>query len=141
MSIKQLLFIILQCTWGFFQTLIGALFFVRLVARKHYVYHGAIVTYWNMESSVSLGMFIYVSEGWKELERRKVVAHEYGHCVQSLVLGPLYFIVILLPSMLWCQLKVFERFRKRRNISYYDLGIEKSASDLGERFTGEVAAR
>ncbi|MBQ4284331.1 MAG: hypothetical protein IJB96_10450 [Lachnospira sp.] len=138
---KKVLFIIWQCTWGFYQTLIGAIIFLRLIRRKHYMYHGAIVTYWNIEVSVSLGLFIFVTEGRREPRRQMIVVHEYGHCIQSLILGPFYLLFIGLPSMLWCQLKVFERLRKKKNMSYYDMGIEKSASNLGERFTGEVAER
>lgn len=105
------------------------------------MYHGAVVTYWNVEASLSLGLFVFVTEGRKEPRRQRILVHEYGHCIQSLILGPLYLPLVALPSMLWCQLKAFERLRVRKNMSYYDMLIEKSASDLGEKTTREVAER
>jgi hypothetical protein len=46
---------------------------------------------------VSLGEYIIVSSGYTS---KNVIAHEYGHSRQSLMLGPLYLIVIGLPSAL-----------------------------------------
>ncbi len=138
---RKALFIIWQCTWGFMQTTAGAIIFLCLIGRKHYMYHGAVVTYWRVEASLSLGLFVFITEGRREPRRQKILVHEYGHCIQSLILGPLYLPFVALPSMLWCQLKVFERMRDRKNMSYYDMPIEKSASDLGEKVTKEVAER
>lgn len=55
------------------------------------------------------------------------VKHEYGHTRQSLYLGPLYLIVIGLPSLIWAGLKKFT-FKK---INYYSFFTEKWADKLG----------
>lgn len=62
--------------------------------------------------SVSLGQYIVLSRG----ANRVTMKHEMGHCVQSVVLGPLYLIVIGLPSIAWATLKKNGMFGGR---SYY----------------------
>lgn len=138
---KKFLFIIWQCLWGFFQTLAGAAVCLVLLKKEHKMYHGAVLTYWNLETSLSLGLFIFVTGNRPESERRSIEVHEYGHCIQSLILGPLYLPVIVLPSALWCRVGTFRKMRLKKNMSYYDMPIEKSASNLGERITGDAAAR
>lgn len=62
----------------------------------------------------------------------RMARHEYGHTLQSLLLGPLYLLVIGLPSFLWCQLPFFQERRKRRHISYYSFFPERWADALGK---------
>ena len=40
----KVLYIILQCTWGIFQTFLGFVIFLLHYKSKHYSYHGSIVT-------------------------------------------------------------------------------------------------
>ena len=56
---KKALFIILQCTWGLFQTLIGLGFFLALRKRPHRMYKGCIETQWDHWGGLSLGLFIF----------------------------------------------------------------------------------
>ena len=51
----------------------------------------------NMHGGISLGNFVYLRPPVYE----KMVRHEYGHCIQSRLLGPFYLLVIGLPSLLW----------------------------------------
>ena len=69
----------------------------------------------------------------EELSDRLLV-HEYGHTVQSLLLGPLYLIVIGIPSVLWG----FLGSKKRRDdqIPYGAFFTERWANSLGEWVTG-----
>jgi hypothetical protein len=60
---------------------------------------------------------------------RDYMAHEYGHTVQSRRLGPLYLLVIGLPSIIWAG--CFESYRKKHNISYYSFYTERFADKLG----------
>ena len=46
---------------------------------------------------VSLGHYVLLGD--YSLERPDVLAHEYGHSRQSLILGPLYLLLIGLPSI------------------------------------------
>lgn len=137
-----------QCTWGILQTLLGLIVFLANVKRKHYVYHGAIVTEWSDMSSVSLGMFVFVTAEpyfYKKLEGKyskeelssRLLVHEYGHTIQSLILGPLYLIAIGIPSTLWGWLPNLAQTRKTEQISYFSFFTERWANSLGEKVTGE----
>lgn len=127
------------------QTFVGFILFLANIRRRHFFYHGAIVTVWGSLSSVSLGMFLFVAGAGKRGERgaegerepsRALVVHEYGHTIQSLLLGPLYLPVIGLPSLIWANLPVF--VQKRRNgVPYSAFWTESGANRLGERATGE----
>ena len=60
--------------------------------------------------------------------------HEYGHTWQCLVLGPLYYLVVAIPSAFWCN--VMGGWRKKHNVSYYKLYCEAWANAWGQKFTG-----
>jgi len=145
---KRILYCIWQCTWGFLQSAIGALVFILHIRGKHYFYHGAVITEWKNKSSISLGMFVYVTNepyfygklkneySMEELSNRLLV-HEYGHTIQSLILGPIYLIVIGIPSTLWGFIPSLNKKRKNEEISYFSFFTEKWANYLGERVTGQ----
>ncbi len=142
---KLFLYRLWQCTWGILQTLMGFAVFLLHSGDRHFVYHGAVVTVWKSKSSMSLGMFVFVTpvpyfaEKYKdsisaeELSERLLV-HEYGHTIQSLMLGPLYLPVIGIPSTLWGFLGA-ER-RRKQQIPYGAFFTESWANRLGERVTG-----
>lgn len=132
-----ILYVLIQCTWGLLQTLAGFVVFLINIRQPHEFYRGCISTVWNKEHlGVSLGLFIFVEPGSKTLLVR---THEYGHTFQSLVLGPFYFPVVGLISVVWANLPYFRRKRKEKKIKYTACFIESSASRIGERVTGEKA--
>ncbi len=134
---KKILFVFLQCTWGIVPTMIGAIFFWKLRKYPHRIYRGCIETQWNTRSGLSLGLFIFTpNDGIPDAEKIRV--HEYGHCIQSIVLGPL-FVVVGLISLLWGRLPYFEKRRKEKNLPYTSCFVEAWASKWGEMATGEVA--
>lgn len=141
-SMKYLIFALIQCTWGFFQTLCGFVLFLIHRKEKHFYYKGAIVSEWKYPTSLSLGLFvfvtkqrIYIQNYTREEVAHRILVHEYGHTIQSLLLGPFYFLVIGIPSLLWCSLPFFETYRRKKNISYYSLYTEKWANYCGEKIT------
>lgn len=143
---KRFLFALLQCTWGLPQTLAGLAVFLwcRRQKRPASLYHGAVVTRWGRGESLSLGLFVFVTEnppGPAALPRQqkaaRLLVHEYGHCVQSLFLGPLYLPVIAAPSGVWCNSRRLQRRRRERNLSYYSFYTERWANALAERVLGE----
>ena len=79
--------------------------------------------------AVSLGMFIFIFRDYSK-NKEQLVKHEYGHSIQSKILGPLFLLVIGLPSIIWAA--AFKKFRRKRNISYYALYTEKWADKLGQ---------
>ena len=145
---NRILYRICQCTWGIFQTLLGFAVYMMCGGCEHFNYHGSIVTIWKMRSSVSLGMFVFITsepffapkfEGQfsaEELSERLLV-HEYGHTIQSMILGPLYLLVIGIPSMLWGFLG--GKRRREKQIPYGAFFTERWANRLGERATGELS--
>jgi len=86
---------------------------------------------------VSIGMFVFMNpargEGWVHDTR----IHEFGHCVQSILLGPLYWLVVALPSILWCNLPPVVRWRKEKDVSYYTLYCEGWANVWGAAWSKE----
>ena len=106
---------------------------LALRGAPHRSYRLSCVTSWKMGSGLSLGLFVFVPRGAEGC----LVVHEYGHTVESMILGPLYLPLVVVPSLIWAGLPVCERLRRRRNISYYDLPIERWANVLGTRVTGE----
>lgn len=129
------LFRLIQWTWGFPQTMLGAALYLHYRNEAHEDYHSAAVTFWPHDSSVSLGMFLFVSKNATDkITRQMLLTHEYGHAIQSLMSGPLYLGAVGLPSFLWNRLPTFERARNKKKLSYYAVYPEKQANMLGERY-------
>ena len=145
---RVILYYLMQCTWGGIQSVLGLIYFVVHLSDRHYIYHGAVITEWSEKSSVSLGMFVFVTKEpyfynklknkytMEELSQRLLV-HEYGHTIQSLILGPLYLIIIGIPSTLWGFLPHCNTERRTKGISYFSFFTEKWANYLGEQVTGQ----
>ena len=129
---KTFLFRLWQWTWGFPQTFVGAI--IRVLNRKNpsRVYHGCIVTRWSNSGSLGMGMFLFLGT-----EDPQVRVHEFGHSVQSMILGPLFLPVMGIPSFLWCNIPYFRRMRKEKSISYYRFYPESTANRLGSWASGE----
>ena len=82
-----------------------------------------------MRGAVTLGNYVFVG---LNSEYRKTVKHELGHTIQSKILGPLYLIVIGIPSITYCGLRrVFPSLRKK---NYYNFYTEKWANNLSEKY-------
>ena len=128
-----LFFRLWQWTWGFPQSLLGFLLRMSLGDRPHGHYHGCVVTHWEKGGSMSLGMYLFLGTGADDSVR----VHEFGHAVQSAILGPLYLPVIGIPSWLWCNLSVFRKLRKEKEIPYCSFYPESTANWLGTKVTGE----
>ena len=92
-------------------------------------YKQAIVIPCIMRGAVTLGNYVFVG---LNSEYRKTVKHELGHTIQSKILGPLYLIVIGIPSITYCGLRrIFLSLRKK---NYYDFYTEKWANNLSEKY-------
>ena len=145
-----------QWTWGLPQTLAGAGLYLKHRKDPHFDYNGARVTAGSRNRGVSLGKFIFVPEkkGWGNIQTpdsdsaaeknskkkagedsvsRYLLEHEYGHTIQSLILGPFYLLLVGIPSILWNRLPYFERKRRKTGRSYYSVIFERTANTLGEK--------
>ncbi len=135
---KKFLFYFVQWTWGLPVNLIGGIVFLictKILGRRYQKFGYARITYlpWK-QGGLSLGLFIFMrdqhpNKKWTYNTR----IHEYGHTWQCLLLGPLYYIVIALPSAIWCN--CFEGYRKKNNVSYYKLYCEAWANAWGQKFS------
>ena len=134
---KKVLFVFLQCTWGILQTLIGAAIFLKLRHQPHRFYRGCIDTQWDSRGGMSLGLFIFTPKD-EVRNSEKIRVHEYGHCVQSMILGPLYLLVGII-SLTWARHSYFSRLRREKKIPYTACFVESWASKWGELATGEEA--
>lgn len=130
---KKLLFRLWQWTWGFPQSLLGLIVYLINHDKPHTDFHGCIVTHWETRGSLGVGMFLFLGKN----HHPDTVIHEFGHSVQSLILGPLFLPVMGIPSFVWCNLPVFRKMRKEKGVSYYSFYPEKSANFLGSLVTKE----
>lgn len=53
---------------------------------------------------VSLGSFINVGGSQDDFRVPSMLAHEFGHTLQSRILGPFYLLVVGLPSLIGCRM-------------------------------------
>lgn len=112
---------ILLYIWCLPQNLLGLLFLLFIRGEeKHRLCNVTFYYSKTFPSGISLGKYIIL--GYK---REKSVRHEYGHCLQSKILGPLYLLVVGLPSIMHAALC------KCRGHSYYDFWCERWADKLG----------
>lgn len=140
MRMRSNLYLIWQYTWCLPQNLIGGLLHQLLKRNGYFSYKQARVTYWSLSYSMSMGRYIFLTNYYgKPAEAEKAntpiyatLRHEYGHCRQSQILGPLYLPIIALPSLLWCVLPCCRRYRQKKSISYHSFYTELWADKEGE---------
>ncbi len=127
-TLRKILFYFWQFTYALIQNLIGIgmLIVYKAKGSRSEWYHHALITYIERKNfgGVSLGMFIFINKNKTGDDLHDTKIHEYGHTVQSLILGPVWLFVIALPSMIWCGLPALCRLRREKNISYYWLYCE-----------------
>ena len=133
------LFYLIQWTWGLPVNLIGGIIYLicKAMGRKQVKFENAYITYlpWN-QGGLSLGLFIFIKgDHPNEIWNYNTPIHEYGHTWQCLLLGVFYWIVIALPSSIWCNF--FEGYRQKNKISYYVFYPEKWANAWGQKATGK----
>jgi hypothetical protein len=75
-------------------------------------------------AGISLGSYIIIGT-W---EGSITLRHEYGHCLQSRYLGPLYLPVVGIPSFI---MAVISRYSRKFSDNYYRRWPENWADKLG----------
>lgn len=142
----QFLYILVQLTWGLFQSFFGFILFLLFYQSRHDWYFGSIRTKWPLRGGISLGLFIftpdeqnmstvasnYSKQKWQEY-CEQVSVHEYGHTFQSLILGPFYLFTVGIVSFIWSRSTYFRRKRKEQRIPYSACWTENWANSLGEK--------
>lgn len=119
----RMLWEILLYLWQLPQNLVGLLFLLVLKGETRHRL-GSIRFYFldTFPGGITLGEYILVGT-----RQELTVRHEYGHVLQSRMLGPLYLLVIGLPSVLWAWLHRYIAPDK----SYYWFYTERWADRLG----------
>ena len=126
--------------WQLPQNILGAIFYLyfklseKITEKESYK---GINVFWvkdNTFSGVSLGTFIFINVKFQSDDRNK--KHEYGHCIQSKWTGPLYLIIIGIPSYFRFSYDVHILSKTKSSYYrykwYYSGYPEKSADKLGE---------
>lgn len=116
--------------WQFPQIVVGYIVKLLLAGRMQRRIGNVRIYSWAWRSGVSLGWFCFVPEN----APLRMLSHEYGHMRQSLYLGPLYFIVVGIPSFVWACLYGM------RIVSgdYYRFYTERWAEKLGASFSSSL---
>lgn len=126
----------MQWTLGLIQNIAGSVLWlyyrIRLPRAKRGHYLGALVTDWDKSGSMGLGMFIFYAHR-NARDAEEVLLHEYGHTVQSALLGPLLIPVIGIPSLIWGNSAALSQKRVSEKISYYRFYPEYGANRTGLR--------
>ncbi len=146
MNVKQTFFNVIFWTWCLPQSILGLIVYgvVKLLDRKtreERFHTGAWMVHTEkLGGGISLGYFIFSYDykdatgkeeldGWYKAEQDKMDHHEWGHTLQGFILGPLYLLVIGLPSIVWATF--FGNYRKKNNVSYYEFYSERWADSWG----------
>lgn len=128
---------LLQWSWGLVQNIVGLVLFVCIKlcypSSRSYFYHGTLVCHWQGRGSMGMGMFIFFGHA-SSPQAQRILAHEYGHTLQSRLLGPLYLPFIGLPSFMWATRGKNIQYRRQHGVSYYSYYTEKWRNKLAQYF-------
>lgn len=119
---------ILLWIWQLPQNLVGLLLLLILKGEtKHKL--NAIRFYFldSFPGGITLGEYIIVGA-----KQSLTVRHEFGHVLQSRYLGPLYLIVIGLPSIIHAGINNIIGCCDKHKDGYYHFYTEKWANKLGK---------
>jgi len=137
-SLKALVFYLIQWTWGLSVNLVGGIAYLictKLLGYRwqRFGYSRIVFVPWK-GGGLSLGLFIFMKNNHsKKTWTYNTRIHEYGHTWQCLLLGPLYWIIIAIPSFIWCN--CFAGYRKKNNVPYSALYCESWANSWGQKFS------
>jgi len=117
----------IKSIWQFPQILLAKLLIKMLGLSFMIDYKGAkIYSKKGVNFGVSLGPYILIGTEWYH---PRLIAHEYGHSIQSLILGPLYLILVGIPSV---SMNILSRIIKGKYAeNYYNRWPENWADKLG----------
>ena len=108
--------------WQLPQNILAILIFPFLGKKKIICYRNYCLCFScsKMTGGISLGGFAYVGP---DLDKYSISHEVDGHTVQSKLLGPLYLIIVGIPSFVWCNIINREKYP-----NYYVFFTEKWAN-------------
>ena len=119
---------LLYVTWCALQTLVGALVALALLSvSRAQLYRGMIVIYHPLGLTFSLGTFAFVSDGSDGA--RDARGRMYGQYLQSLIYGPLFLFIVVLPQII-VRIPSVRKHREERGLGPTDLFVRRQARRL-----------
>ena len=120
---------VLLCLWQLPQNIVGLVLTPFYKVQKIVPYKDVNVRICpDFPGGISLGEYVFVRHIPEDTSTWNDVKHEYGHTIQSKYLGPLYLLVIGIPSILWASL--YKYYPENPN-KYYTFFTERWADKLG----------
>ena len=117
---------ILLWIWQFPQHVVGLLILLFIKGEAKHKFDG--ITYYFYDpfpGGISLGNYMILGSQFSQ-----TIKHEYGHALQSKMLGPLYLFVIGIPSIIWAGL--YGSIIRETHNGYYKFYTERWADKLGK---------
>ena len=132
---------VLKWTWELPQNIIGALFmvYIDMTDKSYFKFNSCnemrnTQVFCDIKGGVTLGRYIFLNKRY--YTNNSVITHEIGHIWQSIYLGPLYLIVVGLPSVFHAWLNNYIRccyFHDKENnlfYCYYHFYTERWANNI-----------
>lgn len=124
----MMIFKLILSFYEMIQNIIGYVEFKTYDLKIDHRFKTCNIVYINHFDSHVLGKWVFINP---ETDDKIILRHEYGHRIQSYILGPLYIFVIYIPSYLhyiW-----FSNQNKENWDEYYNFFTEKSANELSRK--------
>ena len=133
--LKRILFYIVSFTWGGVMSMIGLLAMIfTLPFGEFKIYHGRLCKrignpYWG---GLDLGCFFFISD----FNDDSLLAHEAGHGLQNCLWGPLFPLVIALPSAARYQYRnyISKKYPSVQLPDYDAIWFEGQATQWGKKY-------
>lgn len=117
---------VLLYIWELPQNIVGLVLLLVLKGeRRHYLKGMRFYYLDTFPGGITLGEYIVVGT-----RKESTVRHEFGHVLQSRILGPLYLLVIGLPSLVHAWINGYIGCCDRHDEGYYHFYTERWANRL-----------
>lgn len=114
--------------WEFIQNYLGQYEVRKYNLKYSHYFKDCYIYYINHFDSHCYGKHIFIN---RDTDDNIIFRHEYGHRIQSKILGILYYPLIFLPSYL--HFLYWRKFRNDNWDEYYDFYCENWANKLAKK--------
>lgn len=111
--------------WEFMQNYVGRREVLKYNLSPSHFFKDCYIYYITYDDSHSLGKYIFLN---RNAEDRIIFRHEYGHRIQSKMLGALYMLLVAIPSYL--HFTYWVKYKNDNWDEYYDFYCENWANSL-----------
>lgn len=122
---------VLLDVWCCVQLFIADVYLAMVDSRVEDIVYREGVTYYigRFYGAVSIGNSVFMNSRYRYSDY--IMKHEYGHTIQSRILGIFYIPIIAIPSLLWAVFHTFATKVLGLRINYFWFYTEKWANKLG----------